>query len=749
MTGLSYVDVQIPAGTLRVQPVTPHMFRVRVRPDGIFRESALIRYGILRSDWPEIDFVTRQADGAVEIATSEARLVVSESDGTLALSDSTGKELLRQAVPSEAEPGFSAEFEISPDDRLFGLGDVNREGISRRGLRTMMFVQDCISYVPIPFLMCTRGWGLFVNTTWRHAFDIGHENPARLRFFAPQGELDYYLIVGSSLPELLDRYTDLAGKPALLPLWAYGLTFVCNTRADAREMLDECLRFRREGFPCDIIGLEPGWMEHNYDTSDKTDWHPERFHIPYWQKEGKHEGTFIGAANRMGFKLSLWLCCEWDVSRHEENLAGSGAHEPPWYTQFLQKDYGEFDDPHMRPTLMDQVTKGDQPWFEHLKKFVDQGVSAFKMDGCGVVNMHPDRKWANGMDDEEFHNLYPLLLNKQMSLGFREHTGRRPMIYTSAAYTSIQKYSATWSGDTGGGPDALTSMLNLGLSGHSNTSCDMRVHSKEGIHFGFLQTWSQINSWITWDQPWFLGEELEPVFRYYARLRYRLLPYIYSFACVAAMSGMPVMRAMPLMFPDDPATDGLPLQYMLGDYLLTVGYTNKVHLPAGGWIDFWTGERHQGPQVLECTIPHDRGGPLFIREGAIIPNWPDMDYVGQKPVDRLVLHVYPGGESAFTLYEDDGVSYDYETGRVARTVINSSASGSECTIRIEPRSGSYQGMPVRRIFDVHIHCEGIPAGVCINGELAEFEWTQGGPLILTVTEDPERKEARVINCTWE
>lgn len=745
----SYVDVQIPVGVLRVEPLTPYVFRIRVHKDNNFSEPALIRYGVLRSEWPEVTYTLEREAGTTVVATSEARLVIGESDGTVALSDGNGKKVLRQAAPPVIEPGFSAEFEITADERLFGLGDVNKESVSRRGLRVMMFVQDCVSYVPIPFLMSTRGWGLFVNTTWRHAFDVGSENPCRLRFWAPQGELDYYLILGSSLPDLLDRYTEIVGKPALLPLWAYGLTFVCNTRADARDLLDECLRFRREEFPCDVIGLEPGWMENFYDTSAETDWHPERFHIPYWQKEGKHSGTFISAVERMGFKLSLWLCCEWDVSYYEERLAGAAKAEPAWCEQFRLKDYGEFDDPHMRPTLMDRITKPDEPWFEHLKKFVDQGVAAFKMDGCGIVNMHPDRKWGNGMDDEEFHNLYPLLVNKQMSLGFREHTGRRPMIYTSAGYTSIQKYSATWAGDIGGGADVLISMLNLGLSGHSNTSCDMHVYSKEGIHFGFLQTWSQINSWITWDQPWFLGEKLEPIFRYYARLRYRLMPYIYSMAHVAAKSGMPVMRAMPLMFSDDPEMDAHPLQYMLGDFILTAGYTNYVRLPNGLWIDFWTGKCYRGPQEFKCDIPEDRGGPLFIRGGAVIPNWPDMAYVGQKPLNRLILHVYPGGESTFVLYEDDGISYEYASGSVATTSIRCKMSDKEGLLSIGPRVGSYQGMPETRSFDVYIHCTKMPVHLSVNGEPTGFEWNEGGPLKLTVTEDIERMHACNIRCIWE
>lgn len=745
-----HVDIHLARGTLRVQPIAPHTFRIRLRPDDNWREPALTRYGILRSNWPKTQFSVEDGDAKTVIRTAEAELSVSKSDGRIELKDAKGGLLLRETAPPVSGPGFAAEFELSPDERLYGLGDENRDIVAKRGHRTMMWVQDCISYAPIPFLMSTRGWAVLVNSTWRHAFDIGSEKPDRVRFWAPRGELDYYLFTGHDLPALLDRYTEVAGKPTLLPLWAYGLTFVCNTRATARDMLDECLRFRGEGLPCDVIGLEPGWMEHCYDTSAETDWHPENFHIADWHREGKHDGTFVSAAGRLGFKLSLWLACEWDVSHYEEELAGAKSDEANWFDEFRKKDYGEFSDPHMRPTLMDHITKRGEPWFEHLKKFVDQGACSFKMDGCGVVNVHPDRKWGNGMDDEEFHNLYPLLLNKQMSLGFREHTGRRPMVYTSAAYTSIQKYSATWAGDTGGGHNALVSMLNHGLSGHSNTSCDMHVYTPEGIHFGFLQPWSQINSWITWDQPWFLGDKLGPIFEYYSRLRYRLLPYIYSMAHVAARTALPIMRAMPLAYPDDPRSDELLHQYMFGDAMLVAAFTDSVHLPEGRWIDFWTGQEYQGPLDLTCHVPEDRGGPLFIRGGAIIPHWPDMDYVGQKPLDTLTLHVYPSGESSFTLYEDDGVTFGYLDNAVATTTITCAASDRGVQISIGPRAGSYDGMPESRTFAVHVHGKRSPAQVFANGEaLRADEWSfDGREICLTVSEDARKQKAAEIRCVW-
>ena len=218
------------------------------------------------------------------------------------------------------------------------------------------------------------------------------------------------------------------------------------------------------------------------------------------------------------------------------------------------------------------------------------------------------------MCDEEMHNLYPAILNKQMSLGFEAYTGRRSMIYSSGGYTGIQRFSATWAGDTGGGPKSLVSMLNHGLSGHSNTSCDMDVFTAEGIHCGFFQTWSQLSSWAYWRHPWFLTKPLKETFRFYATLRNQLIPYIYTAAHQASTTGFPVMRAMSLVYPELEQVDTLLHQYMFGEFLLVGAFCKEITLPSGRWIDAWTDESIEGGQQLDVVYPSHAGGALFIKE---------------------------------------------------------------------------------------------------------------------------------------
>ncbi|MCK5758010.1 MAG: glycoside hydrolase family 31 protein, partial [Clostridiales bacterium] len=543
--------------------------------------------------------------------------------------------------------GFSADLAVTKEEKFYGMGDVNREILQKRGTTAKIWVKNVKSYVPIPFLMSSAGWAVFSNTTFRHNFDICDSDPDTVRIFGYYGELDMLFFIGEDYKSLLNQYTAVSGRPVLLPKFGYGLTFVSNMQANAREMLDDCMHFRDRDIPCDVIGLEPGWMETYYDKSVDKKFDPERFYIPEWfsNNETSLQNTFFGAVKRLGFKLSLWLCCDYDLSYEEERNAvipslDEVIDEDMDYLP-SKDDFEKDQNIGHEPLSMDKFTKRDEGYFEHLKKFVDLGACAFKMDGAWQVNEHPDRKWGNKMDDEQMHNLYPLLLSKQMSTGFSKHTGRRSMIYSSGGFAGIQQYAATWAGDTGGGSKPLVSMLNHAMSGHVNTSCDMHVFTKEGIHFGFLQSWSQVCSWAYWRHPWLLGKELEDIFRYYAKLRYSLIPYIYSTAYQAYLSGMPIMRPLPFLYPNDPKADEYIMEYMLGDSLLITCYTEDLYLPEGKWIDWFTGDVFTGPSTENYIAPKNRGGAIFVKAGAIIPMQLPIDYVGQVPQDKIILEVFP------------------------------------------------------------------------------------------------------------
>lgn len=681
-------------GYLRIDPVSPSTMRIRLHETTDFPESMLERYGIIHSRHTS-DYVLDRNGSQTTLRTGQATLTIDPSNGCLTVFDRYGNIVTQSAEPSWSDPvrGFGASFVMANGEKWYGLGDTTRERIQHRGYRAQMWVENVNQYAPIPFLMSSKKWGLLVNTTWKHEINIGHTCSDRLSFGGASGNLDYFLFIGDTYASLLDLYTDVAGKPSLLPIWAYGLTYVCHQHVNAREMVDDAFNFRRADIPCSMIGLEPGWMDSPYSSSLYKDWHPERFPLPPYSKKSD---TFIGALDKLGFKLSLWLNCGHDLSSQE---AGFEAADVP-------------------PSSDAYLTLSEGSWYTHLRKFVDQGVRAFKLSGASVALGHSGWLRGNGNDFEERHNLYPNLIAQQLYAGYKEHTGLRPMIYMADGYTGMQKFAATWSGKTEQ-EASLVSMLNHGMSGHVHTTGDMDVSTPEGIHFGFFQPWSQVNSWAYWRHPCLLEHDLLQTFKTYAKLRYSLLPYIYTAAHIAARTGMPILRAMPLVFPEDPKTDQLLRQYMFGDYFLTAVYTNRVYLPEGAWIDYWTGEWHTGPKEQDYTAAAPASGPLFVRAGAIVPVWPESSFTSLKQPEKLGLHLYLYGDSEYTLIEDDGITFRYLELEVVETKIDCKTTEKLSTVKIGARTGRCDGMPTRRRYDLFLHVQAKPLQVTVGGNLLE------------------------------
>jgi len=307
---------------VRVDVLGERLFRVRCSKTGQWTESGLNRYGIFARNFPEAAFEQAEDDGLYCLTTKQARLSVRRADGSVTLATADGTVVAQHdAAAYETGGGYCLRRTLAKDERLYGLGDVSRENIMRRGGTYEIWVRNVKAYIPIPVVFSSRGWGLLMNTTWRNTIDVGQSDPDRMICAAPRSDLDYYLFCGPDYRSLLDTYTSLSGRPALLPIWGYAFTYVCNEHIDAFHMMNEALTFRREGMPCDVIGLEPGWMSKHYDGSTAKQWHPERFAIPKWAANSPH--TFLGALARKGFKLSLWLCCDYDLGVYEEQqLAG-------------------------------------------------------------------------------------------------------------------------------------------------------------------------------------------------------------------------------------------------------------------------------------------------------------------------------------------------------------------------------------------------------------------------------------------
>ena len=724
-------DISLGTGdVLRVQVVAPSIFRLRLDKNGWFDLSSMEKYRIVRHEWPSVKTSIQKLKDTILFSTEAAVLEVSKKDGAFILKNKKGQKLSSgRPMPDNRSGSFGVSMNLENKERIYGLGDANRDNIQRRGLATQIWAAYGPSYAPSPFAMSTAGYGIFVNSTWRHYWDIGKTVNDQMIVWGPAGDLDFYLIAGEGLPDVLSKYTDITGKPTMLPLKSYGLMYIEHYKVTEYDVLRTADKFRELQIPCDWLGLEPGWMATDYDRTTEKNWHPDRFFMPFWgDLKGHKEETFIGALGRMGFDLELWMNCNYDISWEADRRAlktseTKGSEAFAVESAPFELDPLNFDVRGHTPWMMDSETKPGEAWFEHLKKFVDQGVAGFKQDPAFGINEHPDRFYSNGMTDEEMHNLYQTLLAQQYHEGYREYTGgKRSMGFVCAGYAGLQHWAPTWAGDSGGGVGPLISMLNQGLSGHMNVTCDMEVVTPAGIHFGFLQGWAQVNGWAKIRHPWRLEEKQKKMFIDYDRLRYQLMPYIYSTAFNGHLTGMPIMRAMPLHFPNDRECENLTNQYMFGPFLLTAAFTNKLYLPDGQWIDYWTGKNFAGGRTIDYTIPNDRGGALFIKSGAILPQWPPVNYADEKIIREITLDIYPDGQSEFTLFEDDGGSYDYEKGDYAFTKIACSREENQITLQIDPRQGDYHGKPAERTYDLKIHRIKPPVSVQVGEEKGKWQF---------------------------
>lgn len=763
-------DIQLRNGNhMQVQVCSPQIFRIKITAQDAFPESLMERYGILKTDWnfkggsirensrkatvssPRCSLVIDKKDGTLSMVSADGRTIVEEVrylDSDAPLVTSLGEELNRRfkgynlAGGIIGDPGhekfvsldipdagdFSKNSIISlslkDDERFYGGGSTSREHIQHRGEILRMFATYQKTEIPIPFLLSSGNWGVLNNTTVRNYFDIGATDKDRMNIYNTTSGADFYLFEGDSMTDVINMYTTVTGKTYVLPKYAYGLAFGPNMLEDMFEFMNDAVRFRDESIPCDIFWIEPQWMSKYYDFSTQKNWNYNLFPgEPYWAEnrypKTECENLFIGRLHQLGYKLALWLCIEFDQSIAEEDAIAAREGRPQ---------------------------SGQEHWFDHLTKFIDQGVDGFKLDPGRTLNEHTDREYYNGYTDNEMHNLNQVLMPKQMEQTFRNHTGKRSFHHYCAGYAGTQHWSACQSGDNGGSRTALFDQLNLNFCGFMNTSCDVMHADDEmaSLHMGAFLPWLQINSWFSLYQPWYLSPRKKAMFADYIRLRYDLIPYIYSAALKCSQFGNPILQSMPLAFPDDRNVDDMVYQYMFGESLLVGVFSDEVYLPEGGWINFWTGEKvHGTASTAKFVIPDNRAGLLFVKDGAIIPNYRNQQYICDEIPDTLTLMVFPCGESEYTMYEDDGISYGYEEGKLSATRYDCHESEGAVEFVINPTVGEFKGMPQSRKYCIEMYCENRPSEVMLDGK-ALSGWTWEGKRLNVAFDQPDvRSETRL------
>lgn len=738
--------------TVSVEACSESIFRIKVSPRKDFTESLMERYELIKTDWSEVKTDISDKGGVWTLKTPEYSLAINKKTGVMTVKDAKGGKVIREVRFLPEKEGLCGEMRsfinekyadlkvadngggiigddngkfgevdkheipaadavsilsISMEDgeRFYGGGSTSRDHIQHRGEFLRMWTTYQQTEIPMPFMMSSRGWGVYNNSTRKSFFDIGNQQKTKFNIINTFDEADFYLMMGKDMPAILNEYTLVTGRTYVLPKWAYGLCFGPNMREEQFDILNDAVRFRQFDVPCDVFWLEPQWMEKRYDFSTKKKWNYDRFSPePYWLQDQypktMHNRLFIGKLRSMGFHLGLWLCEEYDLSIQEEDI-------------IAERTGGKL--------------SGQEHWMDHLTVFMDQGVEGFKLDPARTIDNHTNWEYYNGRTDKEMHNLNQVLLPKQMRELGRKYNGKRTWHHYCGGWSGTQRWTASTSGDNGGGKTALYDQLNLGMSGFLNTSCDVmsvpRELEMQGLHFGLFLPWVQINSWFSMMHPFYYAKEEQDIYRFYVKLRYSLAPYIYSMALEAAQNGMPIVRSMPLCFPEDRNCDDMTYQYMFGDNFCVGIFTNEIYLPKGTWTDAWSGEKVVSKgETFTREYPSNRAGLLFIREGAIIPTQPDVEYLGARPFDRVILKVYPHGDSAYTMLDDDGESYEYENGGVASTLFESHERDGGVEVVVNPVQGSFKGMPSEREYSFRIQRDSRPASVSLNGAAVQ-DWT--------------------------
>ena len=738
--------------TVSVEACSGSIFRIKVSPRKDFTESLMERYELIKTDWSEVKTDISDKGGVWTLKTPEYSLAINKKTGVMTVKDAKGGKVIREVRFLPEKEGLCGEmrsfinekyadlkvadngggiigddngkfgevdkheipaadavsilsFSMEDGERFYGGGSTSRDHIQHRGEFLRMWTTYQQTEIPMPFMMSSRGWGVYNNSTRKSFFDIGNQQKSKFNIINTFDEADFFLMMGKDMPAILNEYTLVTGRTYVLPKWAYGLCFGPNMREEQFDILNDAVRFRQFDVPCDVFWLEPQWMEKRYDFSTKKKWNYDRFSPePYWLQDQypktMHNRLFIGKLRSMGFHLGLWLCEEYDLSIQEEDI-------------IAERTGGKL--------------SGQEHWMDHLTVFMDQGVEGFKLDPARTIDNHTNWEYYNGRTDKEMHNLNQVLLPKQMRELGRKYNGKRTWHHYCGGWSGTQRWTASTSGDNGGGKTALYDQLNLGMSGFLNTSCDVmsvpRELEMQGLHFGLFLPWVQINSWFSMMHPFYYAKEEQDIYRFYVKLRYSLAPYIYSMALEAAQNGMPIVRSMPLCFPDDRNCDDMTYQYMFGDNFCVGIFTNEIYLPKGTWTDAWSGEKIVSKgETFTREYPSDRAGLLFIREGAIIPTQPDVEYLGARPFDRVILKVYPHGDSAYTMLDDDGESYEYENGGVASTLFESHERDGGVEVVVNPVQGSFKGMPSEREYSFRIQRDSRPASVSLNGAAVQ-DWT--------------------------
>lgn len=666
------------------------------------------------------------------------------ADGLRVNADKLEQTVDRQAFRTKLE------FEWQPDEALYGLGSHEEGMMNLRGKTQYLYQQNMKAVVPV--LVSTRGYGVLVDSYSLMTFR--DDAYGSYIWTDTDDEMDYYMIVGPEFDEIVQGIRFLTGEAPMLPKWAFGYVQSKERYESQQELIHIVQEYRRRGLPLDCIVLD--WKSWTGDLWGQKTLDPERFPSPDAMMEKLH-------ALNAKLMVSIWPIMNAGGDNHRE-MKERG------YLLGNQATYDAFQQ-GARELYWQQANKG---LFSHgIDAWWCDCTEPFEADWQGAVKPEPEQRMLINCEeakrylDPEYINAYSLLHSKGIYEGQRSVTSSKRVVnLTRSAYAGQHRYGTiTWSGDISATWETFRKQiadgLNFCVTGSPYWTFDIGaffVQNKpelwfwsgdydQGVHdLGYRELyvrWFQAGAFLPMfrshgtDTPreiWQFGKPGERMYDTlvkYLKLRYKLMPYIYSLAGAVAHRSYTMFRALAFDYRQDIRTHDIDDQFMFGPAFMVCPVTEamyygpnsqeltdkpktrSVYLPAGTWYDYWTDQRIVGSKTVTAKADLETM-PMFVRAGSIVPTGPDIQYADEQPDAVIHLKIYPGADGSFTLYEDEGDNYNYEAGKYS--TIKMIWNHAKRTLTLESRQGSFEGMQKQRQFSIELAGEDQQTVISYYGE---------------------------------
>ena len=581
------------------------------------------------------------------------------------------------------------QLDLGPGECVYGLGERFTPFV-KNGQSVDIWNEDGgtaseQAYKNVPFYLTNRGYGVFINHAERVSLEVASEKVERVQFSVPGEMLEYFVILGPTPKEVLERYTALTGRPALPPAWSFGLWLSTSftTDYDEETITGFIQGMADRDIPLSVFHFDCFWMR-EFHWVDLT-WDERVFPDP---------AAMLNRLKRRGLHICVWInpYVAQMSSMFAEGVSGGF---------FLKRADGtawQWDRWQAGMAIVDFTNPAARQWYgDKLRALIEMGVDSFKTDFGERIPV--DAVYFDGSDPQKMHNYYSYLYNKTVFEVLEEQRGEaEAVVFARSGTSGGQKFPVHWGGDNTASfvsmAETLRGGLSLGLSGFGFWSHDIGGFEqtaapdlyKRWSAFGLLSSHSRLHGSSSYRVPWLFDEESVDVVRFFTKLKCRLMPYLFAAATQAHLTGVPVMRAMILEFPDDPACDYLDRQYMLGDSLLVAPIFNSdgisdYYLPGGRWTNFLSGEVVEGGSWRREMHGY-MSLPVMVRPNSVIAVGANDERPDYPYADNVTLHLFELADGATARTEIP----DAQGGSVLDVVISRDGSAIHALLQGEPKT---------------------------------------------------------------